>query len=245
MNDVTVVVKTILRPEKCGPMLASLREHFDGPVIVCDDSPVPYPEIARGLDVQWIEYPTDVGIGYCLNDVVSNVVTTPYMAVMDDDFIVTKDTDMSRWIPFLEHDTTDIIGGAVRRHEGSIQNYMGTFVWGDNPRSLALQRIPQADGLTHVVDGLDIILNFYAARVTTLSDIGWDESLKVFRHEDFFIRARQLGKRVSYHPGVEVTHDMGAPYACKEYRDLRRGRIPEYRDVFLAKWGLTKEGLRL
>lgn len=244
-SDLTVVIKTILRPEKCEALLKSLRQHFDGPVIVLDDGDGSYKHLGPKYDVQWICFEYDVGIGFCYNLAFREEVQTQYAAIMDDDFLVTEKTDMARWLPFLENDVYDVIGGAVRKTNGGhLQNYVGTFVIG--PGTLELQRHPGLEGLDQVLGNLDIVMNFFAARTETLVRCPWDESLKVFRHEDWFLMAADQIDRIAYHPGVEVLHDGDTPpYPCQAYRDLRKKRIPEYRDVFLKKWGLTKQGLRL
>ena len=249
MSDLTVVAKTLLRPEKCRAMLVSLREHFDGPVVVADDGgDQTYPWVGDGLDVEWLTFPYDAGIGHCLNKVMADHVHTPYVALLDDDFLVTERTDMARWIPFIEHGVYDIVGGSVcKTSDGKEQCYVGTFEWGTRgtERTLTLTRL-MVRGMTEPLGGLDIVMNFFAASLETLRAIGWDELLKVHRHEDWFLRARSLGFTVGYHPGVQVMHDGDTPpYPSAEYRDLRRKRIPEYRQIFLDKWGLTSEGLKL
>ena len=244
-SDLTVVVKTILRPEKCNALLKSLRQHWAGPVIVLDDGDHSYKHLGPKHDVRWICYEYDVGIGYCYNEAFLNEVETEYSCIMDDDFLVTEKTAMDRWLPFLEHNVYDVIGGAVRKTSGGhLQNYLGTFVRGDG--TLELQRFPQVEGLTQVLPDLDIVMNFFAAKTETLVRCPWDEGLKVFRHEDWFLSARQLDLRIAYHPGVEVLHDGDTPpHPCQAYRDLRRKRIPEFREAFLKKWKLTERGLRL
>jgi len=241
----TVLVKTILRPQKCRAMLESLRDRFTGPIVVCDDSPVHYPEVGDGLHVTWQRYSTDIGIGACLNTALEFAVDTPYAALLDDDFIITERTDMTRWIPFLEYDVYDVIGGAVRRMDGSLQGYVGMLDYNGGD-SLVLNRVPDIGAVANV-STVDLIMNFFAARTETLREIGWDEALKVFRHEDWFLRAKCLRKRVGYHPHVEVLHNNVKPGEDdpEEYRALRRHRLPKYRAMFCDKWGLDERKLRL
>lgn len=241
MSDLTVIVKTILRPEKCRAMLVSLREHFDGPVVVCDDSPVGKAKDAlarqlRQLDVRVESFQEDVGIGVCLNNAIGTVVT-PYGALLDDDFIITEKTEMARWLPFIEHDIYDVIGGAVRRKGGDLQGYLGMLEYGN--RSLTLHRIPDVDAITQVTT-FDLVLNFFAGKTETLRRIGWDENLKVFRHEDWFLRAKHMGIKVGYHPGVEVLHDTSRNDEHKVYRTMRRDRLPEFRAMFCEKWDIDE-----
>lgn len=245
MNDLTVLVKTILRPEKCRRCLETLREHFDGPVIVCDDSRYPYPEVGAGLDVEWRTYPHDIGIGHCLNDTLSSAVRTPYTALFDDDFLVTEECRMELWMPYLRDDKVDLMGGAVKRTNGGQQGYLGWFKWADDRSWLKIEFVPNVEQWTEPIFDLDIVMNFFAARTLALLAVGWDEQLKVCRHEDFFLRARQEDVRVAYHPGVLVMHDgHGLPHNTPEYAELRSKRMPEYRAKFGEKWGLDpKRGM--
>jgi len=214
------MVKTLLRPHCLEPLLKSLRKFYpDEPVIVTDDSPEPYPEVAEPYDVHYETFDYDIGIGTCYNWTIDHA-ETPYIVLLDDDFVFTEQTRIDRFLPFLEAGVCDLVGGEVwNSRRGINQSFCGFFTQGAKPGKVlgwedtkSLQKIPRntVKGLAFV----EITMNFFAARTDALREVRWDPRLKVCRHEDFFLRfngyrprePKVEGFRAAFYPGVTIDH---------------------------------------
>lgn len=250
-SEMAFMVKTILRPEALKRLLESIAPRFpNAQVWIADDSPVPYPEVAETfngvLDIRYFTFPEDIGIGHCYNHMIDRI-ETPYILLLDDDFIFTDDTRVERFLPFLRAGLFDLVGGRVfntRRRD--YQGFVGEFL--PNGKTLNLRKIEQS-----AVKGImpvEITMNFWAATTASLRATRWDIGLKVCRHEDFFLRyigyqpraGRTKGFRSAFYPGVCVDHENRSFYADTGERDeqyiyLRRGRFGDFRQKFVEKWG--------
>ena len=152
--------------------------------------------------------------------------------LIEDDFLFTEKTNCAGFIPWLRDRQFDILGGAVFKMRAQMrQTFVGDIVVDKDAKEYSLRPVeflPIAGGPIKV----DLTMNFFGAHTRTLRQLGWDEDLKVCRHEDFFIRAKRMGLKVGYHPEIEVYHDHFKP---SEYRPYRGGRIPQFWEIFKQK----------
>jgi len=249
MIPYTFMVKTILRPVALELMLRSLRKFFpDAPVVIADDSPEPYPEIGEKYGCSHHLFDPDIGIGHCYNWMVDNWIETPYLVLLDDDFVFTEDTKIDNFVPWLDAGVVDLIGGDVfnvpRR---CFQGFIGRFECSNKkgriaPNTITLRKY-RREWIRHIV-GIDVTMNFWMATTESVRKTRWDEALKVCRHEDFFLRYigykpkedRVEGYRAAFMKGVVVHHDNKSARNAA-YQALRRDRFPQFRQVFIEKWG--------
>jgi len=249
------MIKTLLRPESLANLLHSIDRFYPAtPVFVADDSPDTYPEVCAPYDnVTYMPYPYDIGIGTCYNDICDRI-QTPYTVILDDDFIFTEDTQIERFEPWLEHGIFDLVGGrvwsCVRK---AFQGFTG-FFYSDGHTVTSLRKIDQEN--VAVAAQVDVTMNFWAARTDALKKVRWNTELKVCRHEDFFLRfigEQPLKRRglpddavtgekhsVGFLPDVSVLHDNRS-FTGKdknpEYMWHRKGRFPDFRQIFIDIWG--------
>ena len=252
MSSFAFMVKTILRPKALAAFLESLYPRYpNAPVWIADDSKTPYPEVADGYpNVTYNTFPYDIGIGHCYNWMLERI-QEPYVVLCDDDFIFDDRTQIERFLPFLEADLFDLVGGAVwAPPRNTYQGFVGRFTQGNgggviSESTINLEKIRVEDVLGEITP-CEICMNFFAAKREVLQDVGWDPNLKVCRHEDWFLRfngyrpkqEKMEGYRAAFYPGVVVVHD-NKWYRNEEYMALRRGRFngPEGRGGFVKKWG--------
>lgn len=254
IHDFTFMIKTLLRPEALGRLLPTLRAFYpDTPVMIADDSPDPYPEVAKGFDCEYFTYPYDIGIGHCYNDMLDKI-KTPGVVLLDDDFIFSKQTEVEKLWAWVASGLYDLVGGRVwNTTRRDFQGFVG-FFYSDGENITSLKKVPQDKVRT--IKQVDITMNFWAASTESLRRVRWNEELKVCRHEDFFLRylghtptkrrglpkAAQVGHkhRVGFYPQCIVTHDnrsfMGRD-KNHEYIWHRKGRFDTFRQVFIDIWG--------
>jgi len=196
--NLTLSIKTFERPHTLKRLIRSIRRFYPKvKIIVVDDSRECV--VLEGVEVYRLPY--DSGVSAGRNEAL-NHIDTPYMMLLDDDFIFTRHTRLLPQLRQLEaNPSMDLIAGTVidlpwyrtidYRHERL------------HPTS-AEPRLPlgsRIDGLT-IYDKLP---NFYIARTAGVRRVGWDTHLKRLDHADFFTRAK--GVLVSlYNPQFQILH---------------------------------------
>jgi hypothetical protein len=223
-RQITALVKTFERPHVLRRLLDSIRRLYpELPVVVVDDSREP----GSLPGVQTIAMPYDSGISAGRNEGLRHV-ETPYVLVLDDDFVFYRHTALGPALATMEqHPEIDIMGGKVidlplmrarRLPEGDI------FDTTARPRAALGSMV----GDLRVVDKVP---TFYLARRDRLSLVGWDPQLKRADHADFFTRALGVLTTVS-NPDLRCLHartpfdanymskrmDLGASFEALEQR---------------------------
>jgi hypothetical protein len=197
-RQLTALVKTFERPHIVRRLVMSMKRLYpDLPIVVVDDSrePTPIP------GAQLVEMPYDSGVAAGRNEGLRHV-TTPYVLVLDDDFIFYRHTRLGRALALMnKHPEIDVMGGRVidlplmrtrRLPEGEI------FPTNKSPTT----------PLGSLIGGLkvvDKVPTFYVARQRRLELVRWDERLKRVEHADFFTRALGVLTTV-FNPDLRCLH---------------------------------------
>lgn len=84
---------------------------------------------------------------------------------------------------------------------------------------------------------VDCIHNFFAARTESIKRVPWDPDLKMFEHEDFFLRARDAKLKIG-ESGVIAGKYILSRNAT--YEQLRVHNMVAGRRRFATKYGLSK-----
>ena len=186
-----------------------------------------YPEEARRVN-ELIETEFDIGISAGRNRLLETV-KTPFFLLIDDDHVVTPNSNIETLVARLSDFGSDCdLLAALSDDRGQ-------------PRCFHVdesKRILYASHRSHrVVEKVafcDFVPNTFVARAGIIREIGWDESLKVHEHWEFFYRAWQRGLRVAITPEHSFDHrHLHNP----SYNHLRR------RSWYMRR-GLQKHGLR-
>lgn len=184
----TLVIKTFERPAALRRLVASIRRMYPTvPIIVVDDSRVPTELPA----VETIVLPFDQGVSAGRQAGIDRV-RTPYVMMLDDDFVFYRGTQLPRVLDTLERQPRiDLVGGQLidlpylRFREPPLGKIFPT------------RAIPK-EPIRSTIDGLlvcDKVANFYVARTDAVRRVGWTPQLRRVDHADFFTRA--LGVIVS------------------------------------------------
>jgi len=246
-DELTFIVFTTLRPDCLRGLLHSLRKYYpDVPVAIADDSPIPYPEVAEEYSgITYRTFPDNLGSGMCYNHLIDNEVKTPFVALLDDDYIFTPQTRIEKLLNFCQMGIADFVGGGVHiRSNNLLTNYVGNL-WieeRDKGRVLMFGRLDNLKPTT-----CDIMPNFWVTRTDTLRSIRWDERLKLCRHQDFFLRVigytpesgteREQKNICFYDPSVIVSHCHNQiPPA---YHEKRNVHFADFKPIFMNKWSLV------
>jgi hypothetical protein len=198
VRQLTALIKTFERPRILRRLVASIKRLYPAlRIVVVDDSREPSPIVG----VETIVMPYDSGISAGRNEGLRHV-TTPYVLVLDDDFIFYRHTRLIPALRLMErHPQVDIMGGqlvdlpfyrARRLPEGAIFPTTAT----------PLAPLGSFSGGLRVVDKVS---TFYVARTDRLAVVPWDPRLKRIDHADFFTRALGVLTTV-FKPDLKCLH---------------------------------------
>lgn len=198
LDQLTAVVKTFERPRVLRRLVRSIRRfHPRLEVIVVDDSREP----TRLPGVTTLTLPFNSGLSAGRAAGLAQV-RTPYILVLDDDFVFYRGTRLSAALAVMEAEPRiDIMGGMV------VNLPLRTAA---DYRDAALFPTPAqpVHPIGSSLAGLQVydkIANFYIARTERLREVGFDPRLRLAEHVDFFTRARGVLTTV-YNPGMRCLH---------------------------------------
>lgn len=224
-EQVTMLVKTFLRPRTLHRLLASVRRFYPAlPIIVVDDSPNAQPLPGPHIETIILPYNSGLSAGRMAG---LQRVQTPHVLLLDDDFVFYRHTRLGQALALMEqHSAIDIMGGAVVN--------LPFFTVGDYQKA---GLYPTAAAPTHPpgtriagLPTLDKVANFFLARTNRLRLIEWDTNLKLVEHADFFTRARGILTTV-YNKNLRCLHAR-TPFD-KTYMGKRNDYLPYV--VYLQK----------
>jgi glycosyltransferase involved in cell wall biosynthesis len=187
-DRLTIVIKTFERPRTIRRLVDSIRRMYPSvPIIVVDDSRAP-----RELPgVETIVLPFDQGVSIGRNAGLDRV-RTPYVMMLDDDFVFFHATQLGRALGKLERQPRiDLLGGQL------IDLPYLRFREPPLGRIFPTRAVPR-EPIRSTIDDLlvcDKVANFYIARTDAVRRVGWTPQLRRVDHADFFTRA--LGVVVS------------------------------------------------
>lgn len=213
-EQLTVTVKTFLRPATARRFVRSARRAFPGRIVVADDSPEPM--AAPDASTTVLSLPFNSGVSVGRNAAIA-AATTPYVMVVDDDVVMTAGTDLAGLVAFLE-DHTEV--DAVCASQIELPRWYALPL-GDE-RDLFPGHLPPLRAFGETVGGLPVVLKgpqVYVARTERLREVPYDERIRMVDHRDFFSSASGRLVFVSA-PGVVVFHAR-TPFdtTYQSYRD--------------------------
>jgi glycosyltransferase involved in cell wall biosynthesis len=224
LTPLTAVIKTFERPRILRRLLASVdRLYPQLKVIVVDDS-----RNARPVEgIETIILPFDSGLSAGRQAGLERV-TTPYVLILDDDFIFYRYTDLGSALAIMnQQPDIDIMGGDVIYLPGfTSYDYSEIAV-----PNLGQQAARPPGSTIAGLQVLDKVPNFFIARTERLKLVGWQSELKLIEHGDFFARARGILTTV-FNPNLKCLHAQ-TPFDLnyRQYRDsyLIETAILQYR----------------
>lgn len=264
--DVTAIIKTFERPACLERLLRSIHEHLpEMAVVVVNDGRNAEKELvdaqnkglldlAGGVDYVAADY--DIGISAGRNLALSKV-QSEFALLLDDDFVVTNETNVDRLVEVVKGGGADIAGGELYvipqdLNMGLLDDLImekqrrvvvsAAFMLGiDKNAKMLITKVSKVDQDT--CSRTDMISNFFVARTKTLQELKWDANLKLNEAEDFFLRAGMQGLTVQYCPVVKAMHDGQctlAPGHDHEAYKLKRERGLYYYQALFQKYDLSQ-----
>lgn len=216
-NKFTICVKTIYREKAIAKFVLETRKLFPTTtIIIADDSDDEYKKInidsinkasPNDKNIIYLPLPYDSGLSYGRNKCVEHV-KTPYTIITDDTRVLTNKKDLYNSIIYLDKNPQyDMITGSVKNRDdnGIHSHYAFNFdkIYDDNNnlitdknilidkinkhsplKIIAVDSLKNQDGYHETNIGLNVILS----KTNILRNNKWDNKLKIFEHEDYFLR---------------------------------------------------------
>lgn len=206
MNDVTIIIKTIERPQCLNKLIKSIRQFYpEIKIIVGDDSRNP---VNRHDVYKCISFPYDIGASKGRNELIKKV-DTKFVITIDDDMVFTEETDISLLKSILENSCLDILGIQIHGH-------YNTGMFQREEESLLCFLGEHEPGIDYVE--CDIIGQCFIAETNTMRKCKWEERAKTMEHFLFFYDYKDSIK-VGSTPKVFINHEQSVE--TKEYKKLR------------------------
>ena len=236
--DVTFGIKSSGREKHVNRLVQSMHKFApEIPIVIADDGRNPL-VIGLQLGVTIIQLSYDAGLSAGRNALIDNI-TTEYMIYFDDDFVMTPLTDYKAMVQILNkfHDV-DVVGASVA------DRVDWGFTFRREGKNL-YQELPQQFMGHRDCKKVDIVPNFFAARVNSLRQVRWDEHFKLGEHEDFFLRVKEKKLGVITCRCATVDHKPETKWYTGNSNELttyerRRFRAFGYMQDFLQKNGIER-----
>lgn len=251
--EITVLIKTMMRPKSLKRLIRSLLKYYpDICIMIADDGiESSKSEICNEFadaNIEYYELPHDSGLSYGRNYLLERV-NTPYFLLCDDDFVIDSSLNLNALMDILNKKNLDILGGYIRNykivknlldrcivyaqkvfHYEICTNYIGSIEHKDEELIVHYRRKAFPE-----YEETDLCPNFFIAKTKRIKEMGgWDNDLKLQEHTEFFLRAKEFGIRVGSTNQMSVKH---FPIQNKDYSS-KRGR--DFSSIFLKKHGIEK-----
>jgi glycosyltransferase involved in cell wall biosynthesis len=262
LEDVSILIKTLERKAQLINLLHSIRKYkFKGPVIIADDSKIPYEKeilnLFPELKITYLSIPYDTGTAEGRNIMIQHTKTT-YIVLCDDDFIFESRTRIPLMRNMLIENNLDILAGVFFE-------YMPKTIWEYRRRHLFeilirynyilppnqiyeyFANLEITKDICKIVKVnyvnpftiCDLAHNFFIAKTESIRKIkGWNPILKGGEHQNFFIRAKFNNLKVATSRKFGVIHDKWTPNS-EAYKRLRERGI-DYQNFALAEFGIKE-----
>ena len=262
LDDVSILIKTLERPQQLINQLHSIKKYeFKGPILIADDSKVPYGDkiisLFPELNITYIDLPFDTGTAEGRNIMLEQTKTT-YFVLCDDDFIFEPRTRLPLMRRMLIENNLDLLGGVFRQYNlksrkerlkfdiskwflkfnllipsTSIYEYSANFDLDGNNCHMIKMIYQEPFTLC------DMTHNFFIARTDKVKAFGgWNPILKGGEHQNFFIRAKLNGLKIATTRKCGIIHDRWSPMP-ELFKELRE-RGAYYQTIALQEFGIDK-----
>lgn len=243
LSQVTIGIKTFLRPEMLANTLTALEKNFpECPVIVADDSNNMFQWPAREK-MLYINCPFDSGFGFKSNLIARNV-TTEYLLIGSDDFDFSP-ASVREGIEKLYNVSKKYPGFGVL--SGRVNNRPYEFMLEDNGD--VIREIPIA--VSNSVEWLlcDVTVNYSLVRRYVIQGLQyrekffepvlWDDDVRIGggEHGSWFVDLKRAGFKTVFVPGVNINEQKLRP--SSEYRKYRERAYSPERPCFVRR-GIEK-----
>ena len=219
--DLSILIKTFIRPVCLENILESIKQYQDynkvrfASVVIVDDSDDDHKrqnkdivnKFSPDVNINYKEYDfNSLGLSKGRNVGIKEI-TSKYLLLCDDDFLLCKECSLSDNINLLEIKDVDILGGVFFNissksdKTGSQHNWLG-FITENETFDMCNIYTDFYPSFCHC----DITQNFYIARREIFNRVQYPEDMPLLEHNIFFLRAKQANVRVAFTSGLYVKH---------------------------------------
>jgi GR25 family glycosyltransferase involved in LPS biosynthesis len=235
-KDVTIIIKTFLRPKCLLRLLFGIRNKYSYVrIIIADDSLNKIlKEGENSLNIYCIYLPFNIGVSKGRNDCV-DMVRTKYLILLDDDMIVSKNTNFELFYDTIEkyQNEIDLLAGTVL-DRGSYDALFEVYTQQKTVNILENAILYKKNEITWSHRQL----NFFICKTQLLKDVPWDNNLKTEEHTEHFYRIYLSGYKVANTTKVEIDHNND----CNESYIYTLFRNKFFFTYILNKYNLQKFG---
>lgn len=242
LSDVTVGVKTFLRPDRLDRCLSSLHGKGFAQVIVADDGEIGerkrevYRFHEERLALELLRLERDSGLAYGRNQIVDRC-ETEFLLMLDDDQAVPGNIGDLKII-LVEDQEVGGVAGFWNEYGETKCTSCNIYEYGDYIVKDTLGDVPSREvkNLTYYL--FDQINNSTLFRTEVLEATPWDPYYKIGKeHLDFYLTHKRLGKwKFAATPDVVIDHFPSRKGRYKESFRNKDERIQRSVDYFLDKW---------
>lgn len=211
-SRLAVGITAFLRPRCLERLHASIRARYPKvPIVIADNGDRPA-SISDPLTT-YHTLPFDCGLSAARNHLIDHT-ETPYLLVLEEDFIFTPETKLEAFADVLDSDpAVGIVGGPLRNPAtGVTDDYACDF---DVFREV-LNIVPARGPWRATMAGTSYrhchqTFNFLMARRECLADHRWPDGLPLGEHFRYFVDVMKAGKwRVAFTRGCRADHDSAS-----------------------------------
>jgi hypothetical protein len=206
-NLVTFGITMHRRAEHVQHLISSILTFYPWARITVADDSSSMPPMANRVRV--INCPADCGLSAMRNALAADL-KTPFMVLLEEDFVFHQGTVIEKLIDVMNHDTTiGWVGGGVMTNQISRVDAHDFDVCRDD-YLLMHSRRPYFSTNTGVpYRHCDMCLNFGLIRRELMQEVKWREELKLGEHMAWFIDNYNLNRwRIAVTPNVTIIHDQ-------------------------------------
>lgn len=230
VKDITIIIKTFERPHCVTRLYYSIRKLYpDIAIIIADDSKSPLQKLG---DARILSLPYNSGLSFGRNALL-NQVNTKYFLLLDDDFVFTKNSDLTVPFKILETTDFDVVGIELLDFGWKRRIYRGSY---EKAGSILWQLQAQPHGFHKGYPVYHFILNCFMAKTEAIKSSPWDEAIKIgHEHDDFFLRLKEKNILITHTNAITIDHysEMSG-----NYRKIRE-QTDCYKKIFLTKHKLS------
>lgn len=216
LEDLTICVKTFMRPHSLDKCLFSIRAKYpDVKILVANDAIEP---IKNEKATIVFNLPFDVGLSAGRNFLLEKVAT-PYVMFIDDDTIFTQESNLQDMLEILKSNNIDLVAGKIRGND-----FYGTLEIEDG---VLYRNCKSYRSIEQGFKIYDYVLNLFIAKTDKVKQIKWNEDLKIVEHMDFFWRAKDHIKSTV----CENAYFLNTSDRPPRYSDYRVKRINHFKKM--------------
>ncbi len=237
-NQLTLIVKTFLRPKRLQRLIMSCKQYLPGLRIIVADDGKPYANQAKGIPMpavhKYLELPFDVGLSEGRNQALRHV-QTPYTMLFDDDFLLDGCHPVHEALEYIRESRLELLGLRMWRKEHGHHAWERWLDVNGSGEVLTMRK-PEADEQVGQHMPCELCLNCFIARTGALQEVQWTPALKMGEHLDFFLRFK--GRPMGVYQQGHVLHQRGGR-TSPEYK-AKRARAAAMRNKALRKMGIMR-----